>query len=164
MSTPFAIEPGAEGPTYAGPHGPIAIPADPSPTATRLRTPAGDAALEWGMLSDDRAAMERGVPASIGGRELVLRRAGKALRLTEAGGGEVALATRGRRGRVSVERPDGTPVAWFSPAKLAGEVEDGAGADEVAFLVLLIASNAASQLERRVPLPFLPFTIMAAAT
>jgi len=162
VSTPFSIEPGAGGPAYQGPHGPVAIPADGSPTATRLSTPAGEAALEWGMLSDDRAAMERGVPARIGTRDLVLRRDGKALRLADAAGGEVAAATRGKRGRVTVERPDGTPVASFSPSSLSGEVQDGASAEEVAFLVLLVASNAASQLEKRLPLPFSPFSIMAA--
>lgn len=161
MSTPFAIGPGPDGPVYDGPHGPVAIPADASPTATLIRTPAGEATLEWGMLSDDRAAMERGVPARLGGRDLVLRRDGKALRLGDAAGTDVAVATR-KRGRVTVARPDGTAVAWFSPMKLSGEVEDEAGAEEVTFLVLLLASNAASQLEKRIPLPFSPFSIMAA--
>ena len=151
MPQPFAIE---AGPRYEGPHGPIAVPADQAPDSTRVELPGGHAKLAWGMASDDRAALEQGVPAQIGGRELVLALRGRTLELQDPSGAPTAVASR-RRGRITIERPDGTALAWFKPAELAGEVAEEATPDDVAFMLLLLASNAGSVLERRVPLPFL---------
>jgi hypothetical protein len=76
--TRFALAPGPAGARYDGPHGPVAVPAEQAPDATRVLTPAGEATLAWGMLSGDRAALGRGVPLRVGDRKLVLRRDGRA--------------------------------------------------------------------------------------
>jgi hypothetical protein len=149
---PFAIAPG---PRYEGPHGPAAIPANQQPDSTRVELASGSAELAWGMASDDRGLLEQGVAAKIGGRELALSLRGRTLELQDSSGAVAAVASRGRRGRVDIEGPDGTSLAWFKPTQLAGEVEEAAGPDDVAFMLLLLASNAGSALERRVPLPFL---------
>jgi hypothetical protein len=151
--TAFSLAPGPAGPRYNGPHGPIDVPADQAPHRTRVHTPAGEATLEWGMMSDDRAALERGAAMHLGGRELVLRRDGRALVV------DGLLEVRRRRfGRVELARPGGTTVAWFK-RDLSGEVAERATPEDVTVMVLVMASNAAGTLERRVPL--LPFTMPA---
>jgi hypothetical protein len=160
VAQPFSLQPSDEGPRYEGPRGPVVLAADQAPDATRLRGPDGEARLAWGMRSEDRSALERGVPAEIGGRAYVLRKAGRTLELSPQGGGAaIARARRKARGRVAIERPDGEEVASFKATSLSGEVEDGASGEEVALLLLLLGSTAASVLERRVPLPFSPFAL-----
>jgi hypothetical protein len=148
----FQIQPG---PRYEGPHGPFEIAADEGPEATRVSGPRGEARLAWGMGSSDRSALQRGVAAHIGEREATLRRNGRALVL-ERDGEVVAVARRGRMGRVEMERPDGTPLARYKPTQLAGEVTAAAEPEDVELMLLLMASNAPAVLERRLPVPFLP--------
>jgi hypothetical protein len=109
------------------------------------------------MRSDDDAALAAGVPALAGGRELVMRRDGRVLVFQDRGGTLVAVARPRRWGRVSLEDAAGRPLAWFKPAKLAGEVEEGATPLHVELMLLLLVSNAAVVLERRAPmLPDVP--------
>jgi hypothetical protein len=151
--TAFSLAPGPGGARYDGPHGPIDVPADQAPDRTRVDTPAGEATLDWGMMSDDRAALERGAAMHVGGRELLLRRDGRALVV------DGLLELRRRRfGRVELARPDGTSVAWFK-GDLSGEVAESATPDDVAVMLLVMASNAAGTLERRLPL--MPFMVPA---
>lgn len=154
--TAFELSPGPDGARYEGPHGPIDVPGDQEPHSTRISTPDGPATLAWGLLSQDRGALERGVRASVGGRELVLRRDGRELHLADSAGAPRLAARRRRLGRVELTRPDGKVVASFK-ATLSGEVADTAAPDEVAAAILLMVSGAARQLERRVPLPLSPF-------
>ena len=153
----FALRRSDDGPLYEGPHGPLVLPAEQEPRSTRLRSPEGEARLDWGMLSDDRAALARGVSLQIAGRDLVLGRAGRSLEVQDGAGQVVAIVRRGPRRRVAIERPDGAEVAWFKPSSLAGEVEEHATADEVVLLLLVMGSNAAAALERRIPMPYWPF-------
>jgi hypothetical protein len=129
----------------------MTLPADQSPDATRLVTPDGEASLAWGMLSRDGDALRGGVAVTIGGRDLRLRRDGRALLLEDGGGAPLAVARRKAFGKVELVRPDGTALASFKPS-LSGEVADAAGPEDVALALLLMGSGAASQLERRVPL------------
>ena len=179
--TAFELSPGPDGARYEGPHGPIDVPGDQEPHSTRISTPDGPATLAWGLLSQDRGALERGVRvevsdagakrdgvvvyggalergvrASVGGRELVLRRDGRELHLADSAGAPRLAARRRRLGRVERTRPYGKVVASFK-GTLSGEVADTAAPDEVAAAILLMVSGAAKQLERRVPLPLSPF-------
>jgi hypothetical protein len=149
----FQLAPVADGARYEGPHGPMTMPADQAPDASRIVTSDGEAHLAWGRLSRDERALDAGVPLRIGPRELTLRRDGRELVAQDAAGAPLAVARRRRFGRVEVTRSDGTPVAAFRA--MSGQIEDAATADEVALVLLLVASGAAGELERRVPLfPF----------
>jgi hypothetical protein len=152
MSQPFVL---AAGPRYEGPHGPATVPPDQAPDATRVGLPDGEARLAWGMASTDRSQLERGVQARIGARELVLRLRDRRLELLDGSEAVVAVARR-RRGSIVIEQPGGEEVASFKPTRLAGEVAEAATSEDVAFMLLLLVSNAGSALERRVPLPFFP--------
>ncbi len=161
MPVPFALAPSDGGPRYDGPGGPLTIPPDQAPDSTRVSGPQGEARLGWGMGSQDRSALEQGIPLEIGGRRFLLVRAGKALQVEEGPGRAVATVRRAR-GQVVVERAGGGEAARFSPKELSGEVADDATGDEVALLLLVMASNVASVLEKRIPLPFSPFSMLAA--
>jgi hypothetical protein len=150
MGASFKLQPGDGGPRYDGPHGPMTLPADPAGDETGVQTPGGEAQLAWGMRRHDEDALREGVAARIGGRELVLRREGRELVLSERGA-PLARVRRRAFGKVELERADGTALATFKPS-LSGEVEDAAGPDDVALMLLLMASGAANALERRVPL------------
>ena len=149
---PFSLQPGDDGPLYEGPHGPLVLSANQDEDATRMMSPQGEARLAWGMLSRDRAALQRGVSLHIGRRDLSLRRVGRSLEVQDAQGRALAIVRRRRLGRVVVERPDGDEVAWFKPTSLSGEVDEAASADEVVLLLLMMGSNAGATLERGIPL------------
>lgn len=153
MGLAFQLAPAEDGARYEGPHGPMTMPGDQAPDASRIITPDGEANLAWGRLSRDERALEAGVPLRIGSRDLTLRREGRTLVAQDAGGAPIAVARRRRFGRVEVARADGTPLAAFRA--MSGEIEDAAAPHDVALVLLLIASGAAGELERRIPLfPF----------
>jgi hypothetical protein len=155
VAVAFRIEPG---PRYDGPHGPVELPADAAPEASRIVGPRGEARLGWGMLSRDTAALDAGVPALAAGRALTMRREGRVLVFSEPDGTPIATARLRRGSRVALEDPGGERVAWFRWTKLAGEVEAAATPLHVELMLLLLVSGAQRHLERRAPLlPDLPF-------
>jgi hypothetical protein len=137
---PFRLQPGPEGPTYEGPHGPMTIHNRAAGDGTTVDTAAGRAHVDWDMTRRDREALDAGVAISLGGVSGRLRREGKVLVL-DGPDGHMATVRPKAFGRWIVEDARGEEQVRVKP-KLAGDVREGAAAEHVTLAVLVMASGA----------------------
>jgi hypothetical protein len=140
--TAFHMRPDGERAVYDGPHGPIAFPFNELERGTtRIVTPSGDATVAWDMPRSDYDALEAGVPAVVGGRELRIRSESDRALVLEGPDGLVAALRAKRFGRTEVEDARGRTMVSLKASKLSGEVDDEASEEHVAFALLALFSG-----------------------
>jgi hypothetical protein len=148
----FRLQPGPDGPTYEGPHGPMTIHNRAMGDGTTVDTAAGEARVDWDMTRRDWDALDAGVAISLGGVSGRLRREGKVLVL-DGPDGHMATVRPKPFGRWVVEDARGEEQVRVKP-KLAGDVREGAGPEHVTLAVLVMASGALPKSTGGALIPF----------
>ncbi len=138
-TTPFKLEPGADGPVYAGPHGPMTIRMVVG-EGVFLDTPAGEAHVDWDMSRRDQGALDAGVAISLGDMTGRLRRERKAL-VCEGPDGRLATMRPNFLGHFAVEDARGSRVMRVKGPR-SGWIGADAGFEQIALALLVLASGA----------------------